>query len=43
MRRRHKKYQKNSKKVLVTALSIVSHVAAIVGAIVAIADTLHRW
>jgi hypothetical protein len=43
MRRRHKKYRRHSRRALLNALSILSQAAAIIGTMVAIIDTLHRW
>ena len=43
MRHKHKKNQKTSRCALLDALAIFSKVAAIIGTIVAIVDTLHRW
>lgn len=43
MRHKHKKIQKRSRCALLDALAIFSKVAAIIGTIVAIVDTLHRW
>lgn len=43
MRHKHKKIQKTSRCGLLDALAIFSKVAAIIGTIVAIVDTLHRW
>jgi len=44
MRRQQKKKQKQSNLTgLRRALSIVSEIAAIIGTILAVVDTLHRW
>ncbi|HMF22493.1 MAG TPA: hypothetical protein VKG24_10250 [Pseudolabrys sp.] len=43
MRRKHKNHQMRPGKVLVSALSILSQLAAIIGTIAVILDTLHRW
>jgi hypothetical protein len=46
MRRKHTKRQKRQKifrSVLRNALSLVSHVVAIIGTIVAIVDLIHHW
>jgi hypothetical protein len=43
MRRQHKRSHKPLRRVLLAALSILSHVAAIIGTIVAAMDALHHW
>ena len=43
MRHKPKKIRKVSRGALVTALTVVSHLAVIVGALVAVLDTLHHW
>ena len=43
MRHQHKKYGMESERLLVTALSILAHLAAIVGTAVAVLDALHHW
>ncbi len=43
MRHRPRKNRKISRTTLLSALTIVSHVAAVAGAIVVLLDTLHHW
>jgi hypothetical protein len=43
MRRQHRKYRMRLRSMLLSALSILSHVAGIVGTIVAVMDALHHW
>jgi hypothetical protein len=43
MRRQHRKYRIRLRSTLLSALSILSHVAAIIGTIVAAVDALHHW
>ncbi|HEY6024930.1 MAG TPA: hypothetical protein VIV34_12235 [Pseudolabrys sp.] len=43
MRHEHKNHQARPRRPLLAALSILSHLAAILGTIVAILDTLHHW
>jgi hypothetical protein len=43
MRHKPKKIQIVSRGALFSALTVVSHLAAIAGAIVVILDTLHHW
>jgi hypothetical protein len=43
MRPKQKKIQKKPRCSLLDALAIFSKVAAIIGTIVAVIDTLHRW
>jgi hypothetical protein len=43
MRRQHKDKQKGFGRVFLGALTIVSHVAGIVGTIVVLLDALHHW
>ncbi len=43
MRHQHKKYGMDSERLLVSVLSILAHLAAIVGTAVAILDALHHW
>jgi hypothetical protein len=43
MRHKHKRIPICSRDVFFGALTVVSHLAAIVGAIVVILDTLHHW
>jgi len=43
MRRQQKKQRKPVGRVLLNAVSILSHVAAIVGTIVTAMDALHHW
>jgi len=43
MRRKQRKRQKPFRDVLQNALSLVSHVVAIIGTIVAIIDLIHHW
>jgi hypothetical protein len=43
MRHKQKKIQKQSRCALLGVLAIFSKVAAIIGTIVAVIDTLHRW
>ena len=43
MRRKQTKRQKLFRSVLQNALSLVSHVAAIIGTIAAIIDLIHHW
>ena len=43
MRHKHKKIHKRPRCAPLDALAIFSKVAAIIGTIVAVIDTLHRW
>ena len=43
MCRQHSGYRMHLRFVLLSALSILSHVAAIMGTIVAAVDALHHW
>jgi hypothetical protein len=43
MRHQPRKIQIRSRSALCSALIVVSHLAAIVGAIVVVLDTLHHW
>ena len=43
MRRQHKKSRKPICRVVLMAVSILAHVAAILGTIVAAMDALHHW
>ena len=43
MRHKPRKFQICSRDALFRALTVVSHLAAIVGAIVVVLDTLHHW
>jgi hypothetical protein len=43
MRYRHGKTRLLLRKVVLGALSVLAHVAAIIGTIVAAMDTLHHW
>jgi hypothetical protein len=43
MRRKHKKYRGKFGEVLLVALPVVSHIAAIIGTVVIIIDLIHHW
>ncbi len=43
MRHKPRKIRPVSRGSFLSALTVVSHLAAIVGAIVAVLDTLHHW
>jgi hypothetical protein len=43
MRHKPRKIQIHSRSVLCSALIVMSHLAAILGAIVVVLDTLHHW
>jgi hypothetical protein len=43
MRHKHRRIQNSSRDVLFSALTVASNLAAIVGAIVVVLDTLHHW
>jgi len=43
MRHQHKKYGMDSERLLLCALSVLAHLAAIVGTAVVMLDALHHW
>ena len=43
MRRKQRSQHKKSRHVLLNALSVASHVAAIIGTILTVIDLIHHW